>query len=205
MELHDLDLAPVEHVYPVREDSLLLASRAVVHPDELVLEVGCGRGLAALCAARAGARVLASDLNPFALRSVQRESQARGLGISLILTDLFDGLGRFDGVLFNPPYLPSTPAPEGEDAWERLALDGGPRGSELSQRWLDALPSHLTGSGRGYLLRLEGLEGRPQAPLHAPEGLVARRVGDPRRLEGETLSVWEVRRGNRGSAATRTF
>ncbi len=203
MELFDLDPAPVEHVYPVREDSLLLASQAVVHAGELVLEVGCGRGLAALSAARAGASVLASDLNLFALRSVQREG--RGLTISEVLTDLFGGLGRFDVVLFNPPYLPSTPAREVEDAWERLALDGGPRGTELSQRWLEELPSHLTASGRGYLLRLEALEGRPQAPLHVPQGLVARRVGDPHRLEGETLSVWELRRASGGTAATRTF
>ncbi len=194
MDLVDLDLPVDPRVYPIREDSLLLARTAGVHAGERVLEVGCGSGLASLSAARAGGRVLATDVNPYALRTLQRAARQRGLSVALARADLFPGLRAFDVVLFNPPYLPSLPKEEEGSRWDRWALDGGPDGHDVTRRWLRQLPEHLTERGRAYLLFAEVPPSGelPQAfPLPA-KGLGARRVGGPRDLPGERLSVWEL-------------
>lgn len=194
VELFDLDLPVDPRVYPPREDSLLLAQTAEVHPGEPVVEVGCGSGLASLSAARSGGRVLATDVNPYALQALRRTARERGLSISLARADLFSGLRRFDVVLFNPPYLPSLPAGAGEDLWDRWALDGGPDGQGLLRRWLRELPEHLAPAGRAYLLFAEvpPSGGLPETLPFPLRGLRARRLGESRLLEGERLSVWEI-------------
>lgn len=194
MPLHDLDLLPTPHVYPLREDSILLASSISVRPDERFLEVGCGLGLSSLTAARAGARVLCSDLNPHALASVRGSARRRGLHLDAVRTDLFAGLGRFDVVACNPPYLPTGEADRDLDPWHDLALNGGADGLDFVRRFLSDLPDHLLPGGRAYLLvasvpaapiRTRGL------PVPAPQVQVVDLVGD-RVLPAETLWVLEL-------------
>lgn len=196
MDLRGLTgLSPLPHVYPVREDSLLLASSARVERGEQVLEVGCGRGLAALAAARAGARVVAADRNPFAVRGLREEARQRGIDLEVLRTDLFGGVGRFDVVMCNPPYLPTGAGEHDPDRWHDLALDGGPDGHEVVRRFLSELPQHLRPKGRGYLLvaSLPSAPVRvPGLPVPAPGLRVHDLVGD-RSLPGETLWVLELR------------
>jgi release factor glutamine methyltransferase len=141
-------LPPEEPVYPVREDSELLASVVDARPGLRVLEACCGSGPAARRAAAQGAFVVAADRNPHALRSVRRG----GAGIALVRTDLLDGLTRFDRIYANPPYLPTPPGLEDPDPWHHLALDGGPTGLAVTERLLEALPDHLVPSGAAFLL-----------------------------------------------------
>ncbi|EQD72239.1 methylase, partial [mine drainage metagenome] len=91
-------------VYPPRADTLLLRPFAAVRPRSTFLDVGTGSGEIALAAARSGARVVATDLNPHALRLARARAAAERLPIALVRTDLARGLGRFDRVVFNPPY-----------------------------------------------------------------------------------------------------
>ncbi|MDE1819660.1 MAG: methyltransferase [Euryarchaeota archaeon] len=195
VRLWDLDLSERPHVYPPREDSLLLASSAGVKNGERVLEVGCGLGLASLSAARAGGRVVASDVNPYAVQAVREEALARGLQLDTVRADLFRGLGRFDVVLSNPPYLPSSPSLSDPDVWQERAVDGGEDGLAFVRRFIEELPDHLTEDGRAYLL----VASLPQAPIRT-RGLPVRSsrvvisdlVGD-RVLPAETLWVLELR------------
>jgi release factor glutamine methyltransferase len=139
-------------VYPFREDSALLLPFAEGAAGLRVLELGCGEGRAALAAARAGARVVATDLNPAALAAVQAAARQSGLAVGAVRTDLFAGLRRFDRVLANPPYLPTPRAARDPDPWANLALDGGSDGLQVTARLVAGLPDHLTERGRGYLL-----------------------------------------------------
>lgn len=161
----------VAEVYPVREDSRLLARFARPRRGDTVLEVGCGRGLAALVAARHGARrVVATDLNPTALRAIVQRARREELPLDAVRTDLAAGLRRFDLVLSNPPYLPTSRKERDWNPWEDLALDGGPDGCRVTARLLATLGEHLAPGGRAYLLvsslqsaaRLE--DPRPLAP-----------------------------------------
>ena len=97
-----------EPVYPPREDTLLLVPFARVARGSSLLEVGAGTGWAALEAARGGARVVATDLNPIALRRLRERAQEQRLEVEVIRTDLARGLGRFDRIVANPPYLPTS-------------------------------------------------------------------------------------------------
>jgi release factor glutamine methyltransferase len=139
-------------VYPPREDTYLLLPFAEVSAGSSFLEVGAGEGLAALVAARRGARVVATDLNPHALRQLRSTARGRGLDLEVVRTDLARGLGRFERVVANPPYLPTEPSERDPDRWQNLALDGGPDGCTLTARLVAELDEHLTPDGRAFVL-----------------------------------------------------
>jgi release factor glutamine methyltransferase len=126
-----------EEVYRPAEDTFLLA-RAVhqtLRPGQRFLEVGCGAGLVSLVAARCGAEVVATDLNPHAVGLVQHNARQNGVAVRAVQTDLLGGVaGPFDVVAFNPPYLPTTPA-EYVPGPLNLAFDGGPDGNATVLRF----------------------------------------------------------------------
>lgn len=143
---------PTRAVYAAREDTALLVPFAAAGPGRSVLEVGCGQGHIALAAARSGARVVATDLNPTALGQLRHTARSEGLVIEVVRTDLAAGLGRFDRVLANPPYLPTPPAARDPDPWVNLALDGGPDGLGPTRRLLTTLPEHLRPAAAAYVV-----------------------------------------------------
>ncbi|HLY77549.1 MAG TPA: HemK2/MTQ2 family protein methyltransferase, partial [Thermoplasmata archaeon] len=185
-------------VYPVREDSRLLARFARPRRGERVLEVGCGRGVATLASARRGARlVVATDLNPAAVRAVLRRARNESLPVEAVRTDLAAGLRRFDLILSNPPYLPTTARQRDRDPWENLALDGGLDGCRVTARLIAELPHHLAPRGRAYLV-ISSLQSRER--LNEIRRRWLRGDGDcstvaRQRWGKETLSVWRLSRG----------
>lgn len=186
-------------VYPPREDTLLLLPFAEVAPGTLLLEVGTGAGLAALTAARRGARVVATDLNPHALRRLHRQARIEGVDIALVRTDLARGLGRFDRVLSNPPYLATRPEERDPDRWHNLAVDGGPDGCRVTARLVEELDHHLAADGDAFVVvssqqDAHALE-RIRHSWEARGGKVE--VADSRALEGERLDVWRLCLGPR--------
>jgi release factor glutamine methyltransferase len=183
-------------VYPPREDTWLLVERARVGPGVRVLEIGAGTGLAALEAARSGARVVATDLNRRALVELRERAVREGLELDAVRTDLARGLGRFDVVLANPPYLPTVPGSEEEDPGDRWALDGGPDGTRITARLVAELPEHLAGRGSAFVVVSTV---QPTASLERIRGEWVRAGGAvatvaERALEGERLSVWRLTR-----------
>lgn len=135
-------------VYPPSEDSFLLLSALEVEPGERFLEVGTGSGLIALHAVANGARVVASDVDPLALRLVSRNARANGMGLALVRADLLGPFrGPFDVVVFNPPYLP-----RGEDETPEPRWTGGQAGGEALGRFLQDLPRVLDAKGRAYVV-----------------------------------------------------
>ena len=144
-----------DQVYSPAEDSFLLlkAAKQEIHPADRVLEVGVGSGYIAshLPPCR---QVIGTDCNPHAVRVSQ------ATGISVIRTDLAVGIrGPFDLILFNPPYLPTSPEDKIDD-WLEYALDGGITGRDVIERFLKEVPPLLSVRGRVLLLisSLTGLE-----------------------------------------------
>jgi release factor glutamine methyltransferase len=130
-------LALHEDVYRPAEDTFLLARavHATVRPGQAFLEVGCGAGLVSLVAARTGAAVTATDLNPHAVALLQHNARQNGLKVRAVQADLLHGVaGPFDVVAFNPPYLPTTPE-EYVPGPLNLAFDGGPDGNATVLRF----------------------------------------------------------------------
>jgi len=179
-------------VYPPREDSFLLVPFAAVASGTSLIEVGAGSGLAALEAARRGARVVATDRNPEALRQLRARALAERLDLSVVRTDLAAGLGRFDRLLSNPPYLPTRPEERDPDRWTNIALDGGLDGCRVLARLVHDLPDHLAPGGAAYVVGSSLQAGRALAAIVAEwkdRGGDQEVVAD-RWLEGERLFVW---------------
>ena len=193
----------IAEVYPEREDSRLLARFARPRPGDDVLEIGCGRGLASLAAARHGAHlVVATDLNVSALRALLRRARTENLPLDVLRTDLAAGVRRFDLILSNPPYLPTSVHERDPDPWEDLALNGGPDGCRVTARILRTLPGHLTPSGQAYLL-VSSLQF--QARLKQLRHRWIERGGRCRTVAREqwgteTLSIWCLSRAPRRTA-----
>jgi release factor glutamine methyltransferase len=134
-------------IYQPEADTMILlrAARSEVNAGDRVLEIGTGSGLIAAELAR-DYDVVATDINPHAAFC------AREKGLEVIRGDMFSGIrGKFDLVIFNPPYLPTQPE-ERIDDWLEYALDGGPDGRRVIERFARDVGSVLAPAGRILLL-----------------------------------------------------
>jgi len=145
-----------ENVYEPAQDTFLLADNLDANPRERVLELGTGCGLLAILAARAGAQVVATDINPAALKCARANALAHGVTdcIDFRSGDLFEPVAgeRFDLVIFNPPYLPVPKEEELDEPLDR-AWEAGPDGRRVIDRFLRGLSNHLTPNGRALFVQ----------------------------------------------------
>lgn len=83
------------------------------------LELGCGAALIAVLAAKKGAIVTASDLNPEAVKNAKINSNKNGLTIKTLKSDLFENIDEkhFHFICINPPFYPKNPKNYEEAAW----------------------------------------------------------------------------------------
>jgi len=176
-------------VYEPAEDSYLLIDAAL---NEIVgsnrrlriIEIGTGSGIvtAAMMRDAPEHRYAATDINPHAVTC------ARANRVPVVHADLFRGLrGRFDLIIFNPPYLPTAPA-ERVDGWLDYAWNGGADGRAVIDRFLKHAPAFLADRG-SILLLLSSLTGiETVRERMASAGLVVREVASIR-CPGERLVV----------------
>lgn len=156
-------LGDADCVYEPAEDSFLLADAGLkeAEPGMHILEIGTGSGFvsAVLQANLKDIYLVATEINPHAARC------ARANGVEVIRTDLFRGIkpgkpeNRFDLILFNPPYLP-TSRDEKVPGWLNYAFDGGISGRETLDRFLDKVKDYLKPGGKILVLisSITGLE-----------------------------------------------
>ena len=172
----DKTIQLLPHVYEPAEDSFLLVDALLenIQNGEHVLEVGCGSGIVSVFAGDIASSVVATDLNPHAVRC------AAGNGVPVVRTDLYAGLiGTFDLVVFNPPYLPTSDY-ERLGGWDDLMLDGGPNGRRTIVRFLEGIGDFLSPNGR-VLLLVSSLTGVSEVSrLMEDAGLAAETVSESR-------------------------
>ena len=143
----NIKIAP--DVYEPCEDSFLLAQAAllIIQNSEKILEVGCGSGIiSAVIKNNTHARITALDINPHAAKCTKEN------GVDAIRGDLLSCIrGKFDIIIFNPPYLPTKDEERTSD-WINVALDGGNDGREIINRFLEEACDHLVENGRIMIL-----------------------------------------------------
>lgn len=140
------------HVYVPFDQSIidLLDANLEAGPSDEVLDVGTGTGVLALLAASKGAgRVVATDILDRAVLNARENAKRLGLDDRVEVRgpcDLFDCVrGKFDVIIFNPPWIRGGPRSEYEEA---LYDDGG----MIITRFMDGVAGHLKDGGRIYLI-----------------------------------------------------
>lgn len=140
---------------------IALLDRAKIHaPAEplRICDVGTGSGIIAVCAAKhlPQARVTAVDLSPAALEVARGNARQHGVEdrIAFVESDLLAALAPGDAfhiIASNPPYIATDElaglARDVRDYEPRLALEAGPRGTEVIERLVPQAVEHLVPGG----------------------------------------------------------
>lgn len=152
----DLRFTVPDSVYQPAEDSFMLADAAESLRGE-VLEIGCGCGIASLVCAAADKNnnVTGIDINPAAVRCAAENARRNDIpNASFVQGNLFSPVGekRFDAILFNPPYLPTSDDEKLKGGLNR-AFDGGKDGRETLDRFLYEFDMHLVPGGTLSLIQ----------------------------------------------------
>jgi methylase of polypeptide subunit release factors len=139
--------------FPTRFDHLLLFESWIKQQKgkfESAMDIGAGCGVLSFQMLKHGIKsVVASDINPNAIISVQKDIERMGLESSKLITvqsDLFEGIdGKSDLIVFNPPWLPAQKEEEGLD--QAIYYE-----SDLFDRFFSEAVDHLNDNGRIVIL-----------------------------------------------------
>ncbi|MHA1267722.1 MAG: HemK2/MTQ2 family protein methyltransferase [Candidatus Helarchaeota archaeon] len=129
---------------PFIGSSKLFYHHLAIPRSSKVLDMGTGSGILAIFAAEKAHSVLASDLNPKALRVAKINIKMNKLAhkIQLRKGNLFNTIPeKFNVILFNPPYFPVKPKTYLDLAW------CGGRRYEFLRKFLRKARYHLTSGG----------------------------------------------------------
>jgi len=154
----DLAFQIYENVYEPAEDTFLIADSLVqiVKEGDTLLDIGTGCGILAIIAARKAKKVIATDVNPNAVKCARLNAKINGVvsKIDACLGDLFQPIQkteRFDVIIFNAPYLPSSPREQ--RTWIGRAWAGGPTGRRLIDHFIMEAPHYLKRNGKILLVQ----------------------------------------------------
>jgi methylase of polypeptide subunit release factors len=125
----------------------------LVPAGSLVLDMGTGSGVGAIFAAPHARRVIAVDISIQAVHCARVNVLLHRLNgqVDVLLADLFAPLagGRFDVVLFNPPYFRGQP----HGAFERAL-----RSVDVVERFAAGLSAALTPAGKALVVLSSAVE-----------------------------------------------
>src|SRR5262245_25619063 len=112
------------------------------------LDLGTGSGIIGLFAARAGAQVTSTDINPVSVRCAKENAAATGLNVRCIASDLFNDMKdeRFDIVAWNPPFFAKPAANIAEAAFY------AGENHDVIRRFAKDVRQHLVPGGSIYLI-----------------------------------------------------
>ncbi|MEM0106736.1 MAG: methyltransferase [Candidatus Micrarchaeaceae archaeon] len=128
--------------YP-REDSELLQKAIEKFAFGKALDLGTGSGILGIAAAKRGCKVTFADIDKKAIEEAKKNAKLNNVKGAFIVSDLFSNIsGKFNTIIFNPPYLYSKPIKELKE--KRIyALDGGIKGREVINRFINEYIKHV--------------------------------------------------------------
>lgn len=127
-------------IYEPDEDSFLLAKYVEKYAHGKVLDVGTGSGIQAETALKFTKDVLAVDIDKEAVNFVKKK------GIKAKISNLFENVkGKFDLIIFNPPYLPDEKL---EDKESKIITTGGKYGYEILEKFFFQVNNYLNKNGK---------------------------------------------------------
>ena len=139
----------IEHcskVYGPAEDTFLIMDHVI--PGTNVLEVGCGTGIISIYCCKLGRKVTCCDVSRDARNCCERNAIRNHVEFEIVDSQLFNRIeGRFDTIIFNPPYLPTEDRYEEAGQW-----NGGSEGFDVIRPFLKDASNHLEEHGSIYII-----------------------------------------------------
>jgi release factor glutamine methyltransferase len=175
-------------LYEPREDSYLLAKYVKKHAKGRVLDMGTGSGIQAIIAAKLKKvqSVLGIDIQKSVVEHCKKTIKSKK--ISFKRSNLFENVGgRFDTIIFNPPYLP-------EDVkLKDITVEGGKRGYETLERFFNDASEHLNPDGI-ILVLFSSLTDKSKVNRFIDDNLLEYKEIGKQNLFMEELYVYLVRK-----------
>ncbi|MFC1731870.1 HemK2/MTQ2 family protein methyltransferase [candidate division KSB1 bacterium] len=179
-------------LYKPREDSYLLAKHVKKHAFGNVLDMGTGSGIQAITAAKLKKvkLVLAVDVQKSVVEYCKKTTKSKK--ISFKQSNLFENISDkpgFDTIIFNPPYLP-------EDVrLKDITVDGGKKGYELLERFLNDISAFLKPDGM-LLLLFSSLTKKDKVHEFIANNLLEFKELEKQKLFFEYLYVYKIKKSS---------
>ncbi|MBA2862616.1 HemK2/MTQ2 family protein methyltransferase [Methanococcus maripaludis] len=197
IEINGIKIKTHPKVYVPAEDSELLIENLVDVKNKSVLDVGTGSGIQAINAVKQGAvKVIGIDINPYAVDCAKINSELNEINpekLSFKTSDLFKNIDeKFDVILFNAPYLPTSDE-EKLEKYLNYAFDGGTDGREVLDKFLDEVTNYLNENGTVQILQSSLTNGDKTIAKMEKLGFVAKQTGSLKFLfeELQVITGWK--------------
>jgi HemK-related putative methylase len=135
-------------IYEPAEDSYLIKKQIRFFAKKNTLEIGTGSGILAVEASKYAKSVLAVDIQKEVINYCKNKHK-NNKKITWKHSNLFSNIKihkHFDCIIMNPPYLPD------DERVQDIVLDGGKKGYELTERFLNEANNYLNKEGTILLL-----------------------------------------------------
>ena len=175
--------------YIAQEDSFLLAEQVKKHAQGNCLDMGTGSAIQALAAEKQASKIIAVDIDKKVIDFCKKNIKNKK--IKFIQSDLFKKItGKFDTIIFNPPYLPKL---KGESKQLARKISGGKKGYELLERFLNKSSDYLKPSGKIIIL-FSSLTNKHKIDEIIKNNLLESELVSAKKLFFETLYVYLIQK-----------
>ncbi|ESU39624.1 Methyltransferase [Giardia duodenalis] len=203
MPAYEATLDDCKHVYLPDEDTFLLIDTLTklsgeLHPQSFV-EIGSGSGVVSVHILQVFPGIReghAVDISPHAVDMTRRTASLNNVPLCVHEGSFFEPLDaytnsskatRFDLIVFNPPYVPSSETDPALGPLD-LALAGGKNGSEVMLKFFELLPSYLALDGHCVTVAIEENDIAALEQNGKSKGFIMRILAE-KRLQSEHLYI----------------
>lgn len=175
-------------MYQLAEDSLMLETYSEKFSLGRVLDVGTGIGIQAIAASRNNKvkEIIAVDIDKEAIDYCKRN--VKNKKIKFFVSDLFFNVkGKFDTIIFNPPYLPE----EKEVKINDRALYGRKQGYEIIEKFIKESKNYLDSKGK-MLMVFSSITGKKKVDEIIKKQGFKSKLLDKKHIFFEDLYVYEI-------------
>jgi release factor glutamine methyltransferase len=175
-------------MYAPSDDTFLLADCIRQYSGSWALEIGVGSGLLLDILEKNFAYVAGSDIDLQALQYCKQQKTSAA-NILLVCCDAGSafGIGKFDLIVSNPPYLPDDDNNNIRDQ----TVHGGPTGIEATVHFINSALPLLAKDGK-MLIVISSFANSSALDKVVVENNMHKKVVKEKRLFYETLSIVEV-------------
>jgi release factor glutamine methyltransferase len=174
-------------MYAPSDDSYLLADCIRQYNGRSALEIGIGSGLLLSILEKNFTYVAGSDIDLQALQHCRQQTiSSNALLVCCDAASAF-GIGKFDLIVSNPPYLPNDDCYKIRDP----TLHGGPTGIETTVHFINSALPLLAEDGK-MLIVISSFADSSALDNVVVENKMLKKVVKEKRLFYETLSIIEL-------------